>query len=340
MLEQDESVLRELSKSCKDAREKVRLLALHALSKGHGVSLVAEIFCVDEDTVRNWRSAWEKERGVADAPRGGRPPALSKEDEGELRRLVDENKPREHGVNASCWDCAELTKYFSLKGRIVSRETIRLALKRLGARYVKAVLAYPEACERERLAFAERFLKDLRGKNNAIVLFEDEMSAEASARKGYGWTFEKRLVVEAPQAKRERLNLFGAVSPFSGEVIQMASKHSKAGAFVRFLNKIACAHSRKRVWVYLDNLPVHRSRKVERFLEKHENIRLKPLPRYSPELNPREYWHSFLRRKLLDNTSFNSLGELTGAIHAFTRRVPRAVIKSVCTLKPIYTLAT
>jgi len=339
MLEQDESVLRELSKSCKDAREKVRLLALHALSKGHAVSLVAEIFCVDEDTLRNWRSSWEEERGLKDKPRDGRPPVLSEEDERELKRLVGENKPQNHGVNASVWDCSELVKLFARKGKIVSPETIRLALRRLGGHYVKAILAYSEACERERLAFARQFLKDLRGKNNAIVLFEDEMSAELSARKGYGWTFEKRLVVQAPQAKRERLNLFGAVGPFSGEVIQMTSGESKADAFVRFLRKVACAHSRKRVWLYLDNLPVHHSRKVKSFLEKHGNIVLKRLPRYSPELNPREYWHGFLRKKLLNNTSFNSLGELTGAIHAFTRRVPRAVVKSVCSLKPIYALA-
>ncbi|MBI5635650.1 IS630 family transposase [Candidatus Micrarchaeota archaeon] len=164
--------------------------------------------------------------------------------------------------------------------------------------------------------------------------------AELSPRKGYGWTFEKRLVVQAPQANRSRLNLFGAVSPLTGEVIEMTSGESKASAFTRFLSKIACAHPRKRVWRYLDNLPMHHSHKVKRFLKKHANIRFKSLPRYSPELNPREYWHGFLRKKLLNNTLFNSLDELTGAIHSFTRRVPRAVIKNICSLKPIYALTT
>jgi transposase len=197
-------------------------------------------------------------------------------------------------------------KHFVRKGKVVSDETLRVTLKRLGARYVKAVIAYPEASESERLAFAKRFVKELRSlENSVLVFFEDEMSAELSARKGYGWTFNERLVIEAPQANRERLNLFGAVSPFSGEVIQMTSKESKAGAFARFLDKITLAHPRKRVHVYLDNLPVHYSRKVKRFLAKHPNLQLKPLPPYSPELNPREYWHSYLRKKLLNNQSFN-----------------------------------
>lgn len=340
MLEQDVSVLRELAARCKDAKERERLRALYALAKGYSAKAVAEIFCVDEDTVRNWRKAWEDERGVKDAPRSGRPPLLTPGDERELKRLVEENDPRKHGVNASVWDCAELVKYFARKGRAVSDETIRISLKRLGARYVKAVLAYAEADERERLAFAQQALRAFAHKGTAVVLFEDEMSAELSARKGYGWTFQERLVVRAPQANRKRLNLFGAVSPFTGEVVQMTSKESKAAAFVRFLDKIVVAHPRKRVWLYCDNLPMHRARKVKHFLRKHPNIRLKPLPRYSPELNPQEYWHSYLRRKLLNNHTFNSLRELTGAIHAFTRHVPRETIKSVCTLEPIYALAT
>lgn len=341
MLEDFAEVLREQASESKDYKERERLRALYALSIGQSFSLVAEIFCVTRETLHAWVAKFVEERRVSDAPRSGRPPALSGGEERELKRLVEENEPGEHGVNASAWDCAELVKYFARKGKTVSDETLRIALKRMGARYVKAVLAYPEASEQEREEFAKRFITELRGETNRLlVLFEDEMSAELRARKGYGWTFNERLVVQAPQANRERLNLFGAVSPFTGEIIQMTSKESKTGAFVRFLNKIACAHPRKRVWLYLDNLPVHRASKVKTFLQKHSNIQLKPLPRYSPELNPREYWHGFLRKKLLNNQSFNSRSELTGAIHSFTRRVPRAVVKNVCSLQPIYALTT
>ena len=341
MLEKFSEDLRQQASECKEYKERERLRALYALSIGQSLALVAEIFCVTAETLCAWALKFEEEKSVKDEPRSGRPPALDEAGERELKRLVEESDPKKHGVNASAWDCAELVKYFARKGKHVSDETLRVVLKRMGARYVKAMLAYPEACESERLAFAKRFLRELRElENSVLVLFEDEMSAELSPRKGYGWTFNERLVIRAPQAKRGRVNVFGAVSPFTGEVIQMTSGESKAGAFARFLGKIAVAHPRKRVHVYLDNLPVHFSRKIKAFLRKHANIRLKRLPRYSPELNPREYWHGFLRRKLLNNRTFNSLRELTGAIHAFTRRVPRAIVKSVCTLEPIYALAT
>lgn len=341
MLEKDSKLLQELASQSKDYKERERLRALYAVSIGQPIALVCKIFCVTDDTIRNWITKWEEERSLKDNERSGRPPLLSQEDERELKQLVEENKPRKHGINASCWDCSELVKYFARKDIVVSDETIRVALTRMGARYVKAVLKYAEADESERLAFAKQFLRELHSlENSVLVLFEDEMSAEVSPRKGYGWTFEERLVVEAPQANRSRLNLFGAVSPLTGEVIQLATKESKAPAFIRFLNKVVLKHPRKRVWVYLDNYKPHFCPLVKRFLERHPNVCLKPLPRYSPELNPREYWHGFLRKKLLNNTAFNSAHELTGAIHAFTRRVPPAVVKSVCTLEPVYALAT
>lgn len=338
MLEADEQILRTLARECKDAKEKGRLLALHALSIGNSVSNTAQVFCVDEETVRKWIHRWEEEESLKDKPRDGRPPSLSDDDKKEIRELVEENNPKKYGLNASAWDCSELRKYFVKKGKIFSIDVIRKALKEMGAHYVKSVIRFPEADEKERAEFAKSFVKDSESAK-AIIFFQDEMSVETKARKGYGWTFEKRLVVVAPQRGRKRLNLFGAVSLNAGEVIQWGSKSAKKISFVKFLEKIWEKHPRKLVWIYLDNLPTHKSGKVKEFLEEHPNIQLRYFPKYSPELNPREYWHGFLRKKLLNNISSKNLQSLMRAINTFTKNVPRSVLHSVCTLKPIYALA-
>jgi len=240
-------------------------------------------------------------------------------------------------LNASAWDCSELKKYFATRGKIFSLEVIRKALKEMGAHYVKAIIQFHEADEKKRLAFARKFIKQEKSAN-ALVLFEDEMSTETSARKGYGWTFKERLVVIAPQSHYERMTLFGAVSPYIGEVIEMASSNSKSEAYTKYLGKIARVHPRKRVWIYQDNTRVHKSKKVQSFLEKHNNIQFRYMPPYSPELNPREYWHGFLRKKLLNNTNYKNGFSLAKALHAFARNTPKSVIKSVCTLNPIHNL--
>ena len=119
MLEDDSPALQKLAKQSKDYREVQRLRALYALALGESVERVALVFDVDESTVYEWVARWRRERGVVDEPRSGRPPALSAEDERELRRLVEDSNPREHGVNASAWDCAELVKYFARQGKRV-----------------------------------------------------------------------------------------------------------------------------------------------------------------------------------------------------------------------------
>jgi putative transposase len=337
MLEKYVSELREFARACKDYKERERLRALYALSIGKPFKLVSEIFCVNEDTLRNWVKKWEEEKSLKDAPRDGRPPSIDENDKKEIKKLVEENNPKKYGLNASAWDCSELKKYFARKNKIFSLEVIRKALKEMGAHYVKAVILFPEADEKKRLAFARTFIKT-ENSANAVVLFEDEMSMETSARKGYGWTFKERLVVKAPQSHYERMNLFGATSPYTGETIEMASSNAKADSYVKYLGKIARAHPRKLVWIYQDNTRVHKSKKAERFLEKHANIQLRYLPAYSPELNPREYWHGFLRKKLLNNTNYKNGLSLAKAVHAFARNTPKSMVKNVCTLNPIYAL--
>ncbi len=339
MLEEDAPALQKLAKECKDYREVQRLRALYALSLGNSVTHVSAIFDVNDSTVYEWIAWWRSHRGLSDEPRSGRPHAFSDEERDELKHLIKENDPRKHGVNASAWDCAELVKFFTKNGFAVSDETVRVELRALGAHYVKAIIEYAEADLKAQHSFALQTLRSLAHRGNAAVLFQDEMSAETSPRKGYGWTLEKRLVVKAVQSHAERLNVFGASSPFTGEVFELASSCAKASAFIKFLNKIVTAHPRKRVWLYLDNLPVHKSWKVKRFLKRHSNIRVDYLPPYSPELNPREQWHNYLRKKLLNNNSFSSTLSLAKAIHAFARATPRSVVRSVCSLTPIYTAA-
>jgi len=340
MLEEDEQALRELAKSCRDAKEKMRYLALHALSIGQPVALVAKIFCVDESAIYRWVDQWQKEKNLADKPRTGRPPILDEKKKEEIKRLVAEKDPKEYGINASFWDTKELQLYFKMKGIDISREAIRSALKEMGARYVKAQLVYPEADEKLRREFAKQFLKDLASKKNSVViLFQDEMAAYCSPRKGYGWTFEKRLDVVAPQrGGRKRLNCFGAVNPLKGEVIQMSSKESKAPALTKFLGKVNDKYLKKQIWIYMDNLPVHKSDLVKEFLEEHPNIEVRFLPPYSPDINIQEQWWNHQRKKLLNNRCFGSTHQLAINISQFGRQTPPEEVMSICNFSQIENL--
>ncbi len=338
MLEQYKSRLKRLASECKDAREKERLRALYALSVGYSVELVMEIFCVDESTVYRWIGRWEGERDLADKPREGRPPSLKEEDREKIRELVEENDPKRHGMNASFWDTKELREYLSKNGRDVSREAIRTCLKKMGGRYVKADIDPSQADPKLQEEFARQFAADLAQKHDSdVFLFQDEMSAGCSPRRGYGWTFAKRLVIKAPQT-RTRLNCFGAVNPLDGTVIEMSSRKSKAPSLVRHLKKIRRTYPEVRIRIYLDNLPVHKSDMVKKFAERDGRIQFTYLPPYSAKLNPQEYWWAYKRKKLLNNRYFHSQHQLATSMSSFCRRTSPEQIKSVCSLAPITSL--
>ncbi|MEK6816667.1 MAG: IS630 family transposase [Nanoarchaeota archaeon] len=332
--------MRELSKKCKDARIQNRYLALHALSIGKSVELIAEIFCVDRATLYNWIVKWREERSLEDIPRSGRPNSLTEEQKQEIRNLIEENDPKKHGINASSWDTKEFMCYFARNGIIASRETIRTALIGMGAKYVKATLKYAEADINAQREFARKFFMDAeQNRDNALVFFEDEMSAGCSARKGYGWTFGERLIVKAPQKKKKRVNCFGAVNPFSGEITEMSSVKAKAGAFIQFLqSKLLDRHPKKRMIIYVDRGPVHRAVKVREFLKKNPRLRLEFIPPYSPDLNPQEQWWGYKRQKFLNNTSFRSQRHIALAMASFVRNTEPETVMSVCSLEPLENL--
>jgi transposase len=340
MLEEDEQALRKLAKSCRDAKEQNRYLALHAISIGKSIGLVADVFCVDRTSIYNWIVKWKEERSLEDEPRTGRPNLLTEEQKQEIRSLIEENNPKKYGINASAWDTKELQQYFSEKGTEISRETLRMALRQMGAHYVKAVISYAEADRRQQEAFARSFFKETEeNRGKALIFFEDEMSANCSARKGYGWTFGDRLVIKAPQKSKKRLNCFGAVNPFSGEVAEMATKQAKTEAFVRFIRtKLIERHPDRRIIIYLDRLPVHLSGKAVKFLEKHPMVELRFIPPYSPELNPVEQWWGWKRKKFLDNQNFCSQHHLALAMASFARNAEPETVRSVCSLEPLYNL--
>ncbi len=336
MLEEDEEVLRKKAKKCEDKKESIRYFALHFLSIGRSIGEVSKAFMVDRSTVYDWMLQWKHEKTLSDKPKGGRPPSFGEKEKKEIKKLVEENDPSKHGHDVTMWDTKSLQLYFEEKGAKVSRETIRRTLLGMGGHYVKAVHEYAEADLKKQLAFAKRTLKTLRSLDkDTVALFEDEMSAGGSLRKGYGWTFDERLIIKAPAYHMKRTNVFGAVSPLTGEIVQSSSSSAKTPAFMKFLGKIADRFAGKRILLYVDDFRVHSSKKVKRFLKRHPDLKVRFFPPYSPWLDPQEYWWNHIRRKLLDNRFFRSARQMAFAMARFVNSVPPEEVMSVCSLAPL-----
>ena len=85
----------------------------------------------------------------------------------------------------------------------------------------------------------------------------------------------------------------------------MNTTAAKSKSLIKFIERLARRHRGKILRIYLDNPPVHRSKVLKKWLVGHSRVVLKPLLRYSPDINPQEQWWNYERAKLLNNTYFN-----------------------------------
>lgn len=339
MLDGDSNVLGDLYRNCKDAKEKIRYAALYAVSRGKDVRTVADIVDVEESTVYDWIKKWVLDKSVSDQPRSGRPPKITKDDETEIRRLIDENDPKKYDINASSYTTKELQLYFvRYRGKFIDEETFRVHLLGTGAHYVKAQLRYKEGDLKRQIEFAQNLMFLLKSRSFTKILFVDEMSVSTSARNGYGWTYNQRLVVDAPQNHVERANYFGAVEVTEGTIIETVRKSAKAPSFMHLLHKIEQRYPNDKMLIVMDNCAVHHSWKIGRFFDERDNMKPLFLPPYSPDINPEEYVHNFLRNKLLNNRNFKSTKQIGFIIDRFVKRLASETVRSIAPLIPIEAL--
>ena len=65
-----------------------------------------------------------------------------------------------------------------------------------------------------------------------------------------------------------------------------------------------------KIILYLDGLPQHKTKKLKKFLAKHERLEVRRLPAYSPDMNPDEGVWSYVKVKMLPNLSIKTAKDL------------------------------
>ena len=117
------------------------------------------------------------------------------------------------------------------------------------------------------------------------------------------WVKGKRPSVYS-QIVREYTYAYSAVCPFDGTLDSLVLPCVNSPAMSIFLKEVSERHSNRHILMFLDQASWHRSNQ----LRIPSNIRLIPLPPYSPELNPVEHIWDELREKWFNNYTFDSIG--------------------------------
>ena len=122
----------------------------------------------------------------------------------------------------------------------------------------------------------------------AQIYWGDEMGLRSDHAVGRSYGLRGQTPVIEATGKRFGCNMISAITNQGRLNFMVFKDRFVSKVFLEFLNRLV-RQSERKVFLIVDNHPVHRSKKVKLWLQEHEEeIRVFFLPGYSPELNPDE----------------------------------------------------
>ncbi len=314
------------------AQEDLRRKAVQAVLDGGEVKHTAKLFGVTRQALHRWMRLYHA-RGEA-ALRAGRKGA-----------------PRTGG-KLKPWQCAQAVKVISDKCPeqlklpgfwLWTREAVQLYIKTSFGlelslssvgRYLRrwgltpqkpARRAYQrdaKACQRwmdeEYPAIREQAKRE-----KAIVLWGDECGFRSDHQTGTSYSLRGQTPVIPSPGRRFSCNMISAIDNTGHLYFKMFDGKFDAKVFTDFMGRLV-RQCRRTVFLIVDNLRVHKSKEVERWLCKQDGkIRLFHLPKYSPDLNPDEYLNNDVKSNAVGRRRAANKEELKANVSAYLRSTQR-----------------
>lgn len=295
-------------KMSKEQQAEARRRAMLLLKKGWHESKIAEAVGVHERTVRQWKQH-QRDHGTAALLRDerGRQPGegrkLTAAQEQQLQKLISDKLPEQLKLPFALWTrkaVAELlAQRFGLKLPV---RTMGLYLKRWGFTPQKPIKKAYEQNPRKVQAWLEQEYLQIAAQakaEGAEIYWGDQtgVNNQPNAPRGYAPRGETPVIKQ--MSKRFGRSVMSAVSNRGSSRWMVYRGALDAALLIRFMERLVRSMKGRKVYLILDNLRVHHSKRVKAWLEEHrEAVAVHHLPSYSPELNPDERLNRSLKSKL------------------------------------------
>jgi transposase len=263
-------------------------------------------------------------------PRGrrhGEKRQLSAQQEKELQTLLVDKNPEQLKLSFALWtrDAVRLA-IKNLYGIELPLRTISDYLKRWGFTpqrpIKKAYEQNPKAVSQWRAEIYPE-IQTRAKKEQAVIHWGDETGIQNDAYNAKGFAPKGKTPIVRLTAKRSKINMISSITN-QGKVRFMLYRETMTSqVLIKFLSRLIKDSDRK-VFLVLDNLRVHHSKTVKKWLEKHkEQIELFFLPSYSPELNPDEYLNGDLKQRIRSGIPARTEDDLTKKTRSFMKTLQR-----------------
>jgi len=288
-----------------ETQYEIRKAIIRHLKSGKSGRETAKLLDVSEGHVSNVKKAYEKEgiRGLKIGQRGrrkGDKRTLTIEQEWEVRKIIVDQSPEQLKLSGYMWTRE------NIRDLIKQRHKITMPLSTLGyylERWEFSVQrptkrAYKQDEQQVADWVEQEFpgIKERAKEENAEIYWGDETGVQNTANylKGYAPIGCTPVVSVNPQ--KIKINMLSAISSKGKLRFILYKDNMNADKLIDFMRRLVKDSGRK-VFLVLDNLRAHHSRKVAEWLEKHrDEIEVFFLPPYTPEYNPDELLNSDLKR--------------------------------------------
>ena len=156
-------------------------------------------------------------------------------------------------------------------------------------------------------------------KEKAEIHWGDETGINSDGYNVKGFAPKGKTPVVRLTAKRNKINMISSITN-RGKVRFMLYRESMtAKVLIKFMSRLI-KDSPRKVFLILDNLRVHHSKVVQKWLKTNEEkIKVFFLPPYSPEINPDEYLNGDLKQRIRSGIPAKTVDDLAKKTRSFMK---------------------
>ena len=237
-------------------------------------------------------------------------------------------RPDKLGRSLSQWDCRELAGQLVRDGVVasISADTVRRILDNHQLKPWRHHLWLSPTVPRD-ADFAARVqeISDLYTRqlqaHEVVLCVDEKTNLQPRPRKTptKGAAPGQPVLVEHEYKRCGARNLFAAFNTRTGKVYGMTAERKRQEEFIAFLELLDREFGPEItvIHVVLDNLRMHKGKKVQAWLAKHPRFVFHHPPVHCSWMNQVEQWFSILQRKRLAIVDFASKAELAEKLQQF-----------------------
>ncbi|HAF3826423.1 TPA: IS630 family transposase [Salmonella enterica] len=289
--DEERQLMRKEAQQTHDKNHARRLIAMLMLHQGMTVTDVARLLCAARSSVGRWIN-WFTLHGVEGLKslRPGRAPRWPVADILQLLPLLVQRSPKDFGWLRSRWSTELLALVINrLFDVTLHRSTLHRYLRQADMvwRGTAPTLKIKDPhYEEKRLVIDQALAQE---QTAHPVFYQDEVDIDLNPKIGADWMPKGQQKRIATPGQNQKHYLAGALHSGTGRVHYVSGSSKSSDLFISLLETLRRTYRRaKTITLVADNYIIHKSRKVERWLEENPKFRLLFLPMYSPWLNPIE----------------------------------------------------